>query len=42
MRHADREIRSVSDLIQHLKAERLSDQPLWLRGQSNAAWDLVP
>lgn len=42
MRHADREIRSVSDLIQHLKADRLADQPLWFRGQSNAAWNLVP
>ena len=41
MRHADREIRGVGDLISGLK-ETCSDGPVWFRGQDRVDWSLIP
>jgi len=42
MKHGDKEVRSVSDLIQHLKADLQEGGSTWFRGQRNARWDLEP
>jgi hypothetical protein len=42
MKHADREIRSVGELITFLKSDAPRDQLTWFRGQGNAAWFLKP
>ncbi|MGE5563561.1 MAG: FRG domain-containing protein [Bacillota bacterium] len=42
MKIADKEVKTLTDLIGHLKADLPQDQPTWFRGQRNAAWDLEP
>ncbi|NRD90048.1 FRG domain-containing protein [Sphingopyxis sp. BSNA05] len=42
MKFEDREVRSLSDLIEHLKDNLPSNRPTWFRGQRNADWDLEP
>jgi len=42
MKYAEREVRSVSDLIKFLKEDRPEKEPLWFRGQADAAWSLLP
>lgn len=42
MKHDDKEIRSLSDLIAHLKNDMPVGEPTWFRGQRNAVWDLEP
>ena len=42
MRHKDRKIESVGDLIGLLKEDKVDEAPTWFRGQGRATWDLVP
>lgn len=41
MKYADREIRSVADLLGAMANERPDHQAVWYRGQTNAAWLLT-
>lgn len=41
MRHADREIRSMGDLVAAIK-ETVPAGPIWYRGQDRAEWGLIP
>ncbi len=42
MKHNDRKIRSVGDLITALHEQTESQQLVWFRGQARANWKLVP
>ena len=42
MKYADKEITSVSGLLQAMAAERPEGRAVWYRGQTNAAWRLTP
>ena len=42
MRFADKTIRSIADLVKLLKPQVGPKDLIWFRGQSNAAWKLVP
>ena len=42
MKYVDREIRSVGELIHLLKGDHVGPEPVWFRGQANAAWPLLP
>ena len=42
MRHEDREIRSVVDLVPLLLKDGVGPEPIWYRGQANVAWSLLP
>lgn len=41
-KHAEREIRSLSDLISRLKAETDLSETTWFRGHSKYSWELEP
>ena len=42
MRHEEKEIRSISEMIDNLKNDRVEGQPTWYRGQADADWNLLP
>ena len=42
MRHSDREIRSVNDLLVALREVAVPRELVWFRGHSQACWKLVP
>ena len=42
MRHKDRTITTIGDLLELLKKQHVKDQPTWYRGQSDEKWGLVP
>ncbi|QGY80800.1 FRG domain-containing protein [Sphingorhabdus lacus] len=42
MKYDDKEVRSLSDLIEFLKEDLPKGQPTWYRGQRDASWDLQP
>lgn len=42
VRQADKEIRSVSDLLAALKADLPPSEPVWYRGLTNSGWRLLP
>ncbi len=42
MRHKDRVVRSVADILKALAVQYREKQPIWFRGQSSASWGLVP
>ena len=42
MRHRDRKIRSVGDMLRALKQQARPKQLIWFRGQSRKEWTLVP
>jgi len=42
MKYEDREVRSLADLIQFLKADLQPGRVTWFRGQRDASWDLEP
>lgn len=42
MRHSDRTVKSIGELLEHLRADTPQDQPTWFRGLRNSAWNLEP
>ena len=42
MRHRDKIISSVSDLVKSLKDHAPTSKQIWFRGQSKSSWNLVP
>jgi hypothetical protein len=42
MRHADKIINSIADLIAKLDAHKQENEMLWYRGQADKSWDLMP
>ena len=42
MKHKDRDIRSLTELIEFLKKDLPSDQPIWFRGHADSTWRLSP
>lgn len=42
MKHKDKKINNISDLIKHLKKDTQNcEGPIWYRGQSNEKWNLI-
>jgi hypothetical protein len=42
MKYVDREVNSIGELIQFLREDRPEREPVWFRGQADAAWSLLP
>jgi hypothetical protein len=42
MLHEDRQLTSVSDMINLLKSDTSKDEVVWFRGQANKSWQLMP
>ncbi len=42
MRFLDKRVRSVADLLSHLKVQTKPGKPVWFRGQTKKIWPLVP
>ncbi|CBL45540.1 Conserved hypothetical protein [gamma proteobacterium HdN1] len=42
MRHEDREITSINDLVNSLRAQTVAREILWFRGHADRDWKLVP
>ncbi len=42
LRHKDREVNSVSQLLKYLEKDANDNQFYWFRGQGNAEWKLLP
>jgi len=42
MKHVDRTIKSVQDLIRMLSKQVKDDDTVWFRGQENSTWKLLP
>lgn len=42
MRHADRSLETIGDLIDALRDWKVLEEPTWYRGQANHAWSLTP
>lgn len=42
LKYEDKEVKSLSDLIAHLKADLPPGEPTWFRGLRNANWNLEP
>lgn len=42
MRFPDKKVKSVADLLSHLKDQTGPGKPVWFRGQTKRSWPLVP
>lgn len=42
MRHADRNVQSISELLTALRDVSVARETLWFRGHAQSAWSLVP